>query len=40
MGSGLILLVSIVSKFGALGLRCPLIGVQLKPAADQSPPAG
>lgn len=40
MGSGIILLVSIVSKFGVLGLRCLFIGVQLKPAADQSPPAG
>lgn len=40
MGSSIMLLVSIVSKFRALGLRCPLVGVQLKPAADQSPPAG
>lgn len=40
MSSGIMLLVSIVLKFAGLGLRCPLIGVQLKPAADQSPPAG
>lgn len=40
MGSCVIPLVSRVSKFEVLGLRCPLIGVQLKPAADQSPPAG
>lgn len=39
MRSGIILLMSVVSNFGVLGLRCPLIDVQLKPSADQPPPA-